>query len=404
VTGPAIAQAFDLDVAVIGGCGRVGLPLAIALADRGARVGIYDISAAAVAAVSAQRMPFAEPGAERPLRRAIAAGRLRASTDPALVGRAEHVIVVIGTPAEEPPGPGGAAVPKALAACAGRFRDGQILILRSTVSPGGTARVEKLLAGLGVEVDVAFCPERIAEGHAMTELFQLPQIIAARTPHGLQRASQLFGLLTGKLVVMSPEEAELAKLFTNAWRYIRFAAANQLYQVANDHGLDFEAIRQGLIADYPRAADMPSAGLTAGPCLLKDTRQLAAAHRGGFPLGDAAIAVNEGMPRYLVHRLAQRYDLAELTVGVLGMAFKAGSDDIRSSLSYELSRLLAARARAVLCTDPYVTCDPGLVPLGDVLAAADLLVIAAPHPQYRDLRAAVPVADIWNLLGAGART
>jgi UDP-N-acetyl-D-mannosaminuronic acid dehydrogenase len=203
---------------------------------------------------------------------------------------------------------------------------------------------------------------------------------------------------------MSPEEAELAKLFTNAWRYIRFAAANQLYQVANDHGLDFEAIRQGLIADYPRADDMPSAGLTAGPCLLKDTRQLAAAHRGGFPLGDAAIAVNEGMPRYLVHRLAQRYDLAELTVGVLGMAFKAGSDDIRSSLSYELSRLLAARARAVLCTDPYVTCDPGLVPLGDVLAAADLLVIAAPHPQYRDLRAAVPVADIWNLLGAGART
>jgi UDP-N-acetyl-D-mannosaminuronic acid dehydrogenase len=359
-------------------------------------------------------MPFAEPGAAQPLRRAVAAGRLRASTDPALVGRAEHVIVVIGTPADESPGPGtparesprpgSAAVPEALAGCVSRFRDGQILILRSTVGPGGTARVEKLVAGLGVEMDVAFCPERIAEGRAMDELFELPQIIASRTPRGLHRASHLFGLLTSKLVVMSPEEAELAKLFTNAWRYIRFAAANQLYQVANDHGLDFEAIRHGLTQDYPRAADMPSAGFTAGPCLLKDTLQLAAAHRDSFPLGDAAIAVNEGMPGYLVRRLAQRYDLAEMTVGILGMAFKAGSDDIRSSLSYQLRKLLAARAKAVLCTDPYVTCDPGLLPLADVLAGADLLVIAAPHPQYRALRAAVPVADIWNLLGAGART
>jgi UDP-N-acetyl-D-mannosaminuronic acid dehydrogenase len=202
---------------------------------------------------------------------------------------------------------------------------------------------------------------------------------------------------------MTPEEAELAKLFTNVWRYIKFATANQLYMMANDQGLDFERIRQGLAQGYPRAADMPAAGFAAGPCLFKDTMQLAAYNQNNFPLGHAAMAVNEGMPLYLVHRMEQRYDLAGLTVGILGMAFKGGSDDTRSSLSYKLKRLLAFKAGAVLCTDPYVTSDPDLHPLADVLDRADLLVIAAPHPQYRELATSKPVADIWNMLDAGVR-
>jgi UDP-N-acetyl-D-mannosaminuronic acid dehydrogenase len=202
---------------------------------------------------------------------------------------------------------------------------------------------------------------------------------------------------------MSPEEAELAKLFTNVWRYIKFATANQLYMMANDQGLDFERIRQGLIQDYPRAADMPGAGFAAGPCLFKDTMQLAAYNHNNFALGHTAMTINEGMPLYLVHRLEQRFDLASLTVGILGMAFKGGSDDIRSSLSYKLKRILAFKAGTVLCTDPYVTSDDCLVPLGEVLARADLLVIAAPHPEYRELRTGKPVADIWNVLGDGVR-
>ena len=88
-----------------------------------------------------------------------------------------------------------------------------------------------------------------------------------------------------------------------------------------------------------------------------------------------------------------------MTVGILGMAFKGGSDDIRSSLSYKLKRILAFKADKVLCADPYVTVDPNLLPLDEVLAQADLLVIAAPHPEYRDLVTDKPVADIWNVLG-----
>ena len=133
----------DRDVVVIGGCGHVGLPLALAFADRGANVAIYDVSEAAVEAVNGGKMPFAEPGADEMLQRALAAGRLHASADPAVVGSAEHVVVVIGTPVDEHLNPDQNAIPKALGGCAGYLRDGQILILRSTVFPGVTARSEE---------------------------------------------------------------------------------------------------------------------------------------------------------------------------------------------------------------------------------------------------------------------
>jgi UDP-N-acetyl-D-mannosaminuronic acid dehydrogenase len=391
----------DRDVVVIGGCGHVGLPLALAFADRGANVGIYDVSEAAVAAVNSGQMPFAEPGADEVLQRVLAEGRLHASADPAVVGSAEHVVVVIGTPVDEHLNPDQNAIPKALGGCAGYLRDGQILILRSTVFPGVTALVEKMVAGLGLQIDVAFCPERIAEGKAMTELFELPQIVSSRTQAGGDRAAKLFSRLTDQLVRLSPEEAELAKLFTNVWRYIKFATANQLYIMANERGLDFERIRRGLAQDYPRAQDMPAAGFAAGPCLFKDTMQLAAYNNNNFALGHSAMAVNEGMPLYVVSRLEQRFDLANMTVGILGMAFKGGSDDIRSSLSYKLKRILTFKAGQVLTTDPYVTVDPNLVPLDEVLAKSDLLVIGAPHDEYRNLNTDKPVADVWNIQGLG---
>ena len=394
---------FERDVVVVGGCGHVGLPLAVALADRGGRVGIYDVSEAAVEVVTGGGLPFAEPGAADVLKRVVAEGRLAASVSPEIVATAEYVVVVIGTPVDEHLNPDQIAIPNALAGCAPYLRSGQMLVLRSTVYPGVTALVEKMIAGLGVRIDVAFCPERIAEGKAMTELFELPQIISSRTPRGMNRASALFSRLTGTLVPMTPEEAELAKLFTNAWRYIKFATANQLYMMANDQGLDFERIRQGLILDYPRAADMPGAGFAAGPCLFKDTLQLAAYNNNNFALGHTAMTINEGLPLYVVHRLQQRFDLSQMTVGILGMAFKAGSDDIRSSLSYKLKHILDFKAGAVLCTDPFVTADPRLRPLGDVLAAADLLIIGAPHPEYASLVTDKPVADIWNLLGRGVQ-
>ena len=115
-------------------------------------------------------LPFEEPGAGPVLKRAVADGRLVASADPAIVGTAEHVVVVIGTPVDEHLNPDQQAIPRALSGCAAHLRDGQLLILRSTVYPGVTALVEKMIARLGFSIDVSFCPERIAEGKAMTEL------------------------------------------------------------------------------------------------------------------------------------------------------------------------------------------------------------------------------------------
>jgi UDP-N-acetyl-D-mannosaminuronic acid dehydrogenase len=232
----------------------------------------------------------------------------------------------------------------------------------------------------------------------MTELFDLPQIVSGTTLQARDRAAELFGELTDSVVHLEPEEAELAKLFTNTWRYIKFAAVNQFYMIADSRGLDFERIRTGLSQDYPRAQDMPGAGFAAGPCLFKDTMQLAAFNDNNFALGHAAMLVNEGLPLYVVSKLAEQHDLRSMTVGILGASFKGGSDDIRSSLAYKLKRILSFKARHVLMTDPYVTVDPELVPLEQVLAESDLIIVATPHPEYRDLKIDKPVADVWNVV------
>ena len=400
-----MTKPFDRDVVVIGGGGHVGLPLSIALADRGSRVVVYDVDERAVETINAGRLPFLEPGAEEPLQRALASDALRATTDPAAVSQAEVLIVVIGTPVDEHLNPDPNAITRALAACQDQFRDGQLLVLRSTVYPGVTALVERFIADLGLDIEVAFCPERIAEHKAMEELFTLPQIVSSHSKEGRRRAAALFGTLTDTIVDLEPEEAELAKLMTNTWRYIKFAAANQFYMMANDRGLDFERIRQGIMQDYPRASDLPGAGFAAGPCLLKDTMQLAAFSDNNFGLGHSAMLVNEGLPLYLVTQLEKQGDLSQKTVGILGMAFKGGSDDIRSSLAYKLRRVLRFKAREVLATDPLVTpaTDDSLLPLDEVLERSDVLIIAAPHSEYRELRTQLPVVDVWNLLGNGVR-
>ena len=390
------------DLVVVGGCGHVGLPLALAFADAGLSVGVYDVNATSVATVNAGEMPFDEPGAAEVLERVIGK-TLIASADPTIVSTAAAVVVVIGTPVDEHLNPEPTTVSGAMKVLAEHLVDGQLVVLRSTLYPGTTALIESVLERAGVNVDVSFCPERIAEGKAMIELHELPQIVSARSEPVFDRAESLFGNLTEKTVRLSPEEAELAKLFTNTWRYIKFATANQLYMMANDFGLDYERIRQGLKQDYPRAADMPGAGFAAGPCLLKDTMQLAAFNNNQFVLGHAAMMINEGLPLYMVSKLESRYDLSTMTVGVLGMAFKEESDDTRSSLSYKLKRILKFKAGTVLCHDPYVRDDTDLVDLDTILSQSDLLILAAPHNCYLDLDVTVPLIDVWGKTGNDTR-
>ncbi len=397
----ATTRKFEKDVAVIGGCGHVGLPLAIMFASKSLKVVAFDTNTQVVATVNSGSMPFDEPGADDVLKQVIATKSFTASSDRQFVSLAEHVVVVIGTPVDEHLNPDPEAVPNVVMSLLDVLKDGQHLVLRSTVYPGVTKLVEKVIASSGKKIDVSFCPERIAEGKAIEELVALPQIISGRTGIAVERAKELFSSLTQNMIVVTPEEAELAKLFTNTWRYIKFAAANQLYTIANDFGVDFERVRHAITTDYPRASDMPGAGFAAGPCLFKDTMQLAAFNNNNFTLGHSSMMINEGLPLYLVSRIEKKYDLTKMTVGVLGMAFKAESDDIRSSLSYKLKRILRFKALEVVCADSLVRDDDGLISEIELLQKSDLIVIGAPHRRYASLEISKPVIDIWNIRGQG---
>jgi UDP-N-acetyl-D-mannosaminuronic acid dehydrogenase len=283
--------------------------------------------------------------------------------------------------------------------------DGQTLILRSTVFPGVTDYVHQYLERNGKNVLVAFCPERVVQGQAIRELQDLPQIISGTTPEAEESAGRLFSAIAPKIVRMVPKEAEFAKLFCNAYRYIQFAATNQFYMLVEAAGLDYHRLLSALKEDYPRMRDLPGPGFAAGPCLYKDTLQLAAFTNNQFTLGYAALQINEELPAFLVRQLAARHSLSESTVGLLGMAFKADSDDIRASLSYKLKKLLQHQARRVLTTDPLVQEDTDLLPLDQVVNESDVLVLCVPHAVYRNLDVrGKPVLDVWNVIGAGAVT
>jgi UDP-N-acetyl-D-mannosaminuronic acid dehydrogenase len=394
----------DLDLVVLGGGGHVGLPLSLAFAQAGLHVGIYDTNPETLELIAAGVMPFMENGADALLREILPTGRLSFGSDGEMITRTNQLVVVIGTPVDEFLGPSMTIFEKAVEQIAPHLRDGALVVLRSTVYPGTTAYVAQHLAARGAKVDVAFCPERIAEGHALEELHSLPQIIGADTDVAAARATALFATLAARTIRTTTKEAELAKLFTNTWRYMKFAVANQFFMIADQAGVDYSNVLHAIREDYPRATDLPGPGFAAGPCLFKDTMQLAAFTADHFPLGQAAMQVNEGLPAYIVSALERRYGgLRGKTVGILGMAFKSESDDPRASLSYKLRKLLTWAGARVLATDPYVQ-DARLVPLASVLEESDILILGAPHKPYRSLNVGgKDVVDVWGALGGGIK-
>jgi UDP-N-acetyl-D-mannosaminuronic acid dehydrogenase len=388
-------------LAIVGGCGHVGLPLGLAFARKGHQVDLVDTSAERVALVNAGRMPFHEDDAQTLLAEVIKSGLVKATTDRRVLEDAAAIIVTIGTPVDEYLDPSVCEFDRALADLLTLVRPGQLVVLRSTVFPGMTDRLARQLeqAGRG-DVDLAYCPERIVQGKSLVELEKLPQLIGGTTPRAAERAAALFGLLGPKVIFLKPIEAELAKLFCNAWRYLTFAISNQFYVMARHFEADFFRIYQALRDDYPRMQSFARPGFAAGPCLLKDTMQLGAFNHGSFVLGQAAMMVNEGLPYLLVQDVKRSYPLSYMTVGILGMAFKPNSDDARSSLSYKLRKVLLLECRQVLCTDPYVP-DPELTPLQEVLDRADLLIVGTPHDCYRGLTFRQPVIDVTGTLRDG---
>jgi UDP-N-acetyl-D-mannosaminuronic acid dehydrogenase len=398
----ALPQAGLLEtgpLAIVGGCGHVGLPLGLAFARKGYQVDLVDSSPERVAQVNAGHMPFHEDDAEPLLAEGIAKGLIKATTDSAVLEDASAIIVTIGTPTDEYLDPSVGEFDRSMRQLLSLVRPGQLVVLRSTVFPGMTDRLARQLEHMGrADVELAYCPERIVQGQSLIELERLPQLIGGATPQAADRAAALFRLICPKIIFLKPIEAELAKLFCNAWRYINFAISNQFYVMAQHFEADFHRIYQALREDYPRMQSFARPGFAAGPCLLKDTMQLGAFNHGSFVLGQAAMMINEGLPYLLVQEIKRSYPLNDMTVGILGMAFKPNSDDPRSSLSYKLRKVLLLECKRLLCTDPYVP-DPELTPLAEVLDQADLLVVGTPHDCYKGLKYRQPVVDVTATIG-----
>ena len=282
-----MATNFKYDVCVIGGAGHVGLPLSIALADKGQKVVIQDINQNAFTPINQGKMPFLDRGAEAALGRVIHK-TLSATTDITVVGEARFVIVVIGTPVDEHLNPELRSLHRLSEELGPHLRSEQVVVLRSTLYPGTTERFRAILKRFNSDVEVCFCPERIAQGKALEELHSLPQIVSGFDIKAIEQVSSLFRLLTEDIVTLAPLEAELTKLFTNSYRYIQFAIANQFYMIAGDYGVDFHKIYDAIVPPLEGVHRLEASEPGAGPEPETRRRLLGTVLRARGSLGDGA--------------------------------------------------------------------------------------------------------------------
>lgn len=387
------------------GIGRVGLPLALFLANKGHTVYGLDVDKEKVNIISKKQMPFMEDGAQELLDKFVNK-TFFVTTDFSNISKTKIIILTLGTPVDENMNPSLVQIDKALATARPYLRKGQLLILRSTVSPGTTEYVRSYLNDEGFNVGtnffLAFCPERIAEGKSIRELAEIPQIIGGVDRNSTQKAAEFFKGLGIEVNRSDSISAELAKLFTNMYRYINFAIANEFMILAGNNHRDIYQIVDLVNKNYKRGG-LAMPGLTGGPCLFKD---------GFFLVGDVPFAdlittswkINESIPLFLIKKVRERTKLEGKKAVILGLAFKSEIDDIRESLAFKVKKALERERAKVFLHDPYV---PGYqTNLDEALKDADLIFLATNHNFYKKLdiskvRKLVSkncvVCDVWNI-------
>ena len=392
-------------VAVVG-LGRVGLPFALFLADRGCVVHGIDTNTATVEALTAGRLPFREDGAAEALA-ATRGTRFFAGTDLAALAKAETIIITLGTPVDDFNNPVFLPIENLLRAALPHLHAGQLLVLRSTVAPGSTEHLGRLIERttsfrIGRDLFLAFCPERIAEGKSFTELPEVPQIVGGVDAASSARAARFFTLVTPTVIQVDARSAELAKLFCNMYRYIDFAVSNEFMMIAAQHGREVYPIIDAVNRGYKRGG-LKSPGLAGGPCLYKDGFFLT----GKIPYNEliaSAWKIHETTPAYLVDQVRARVPIDGAKVALLGLAFKRNIDDTRNSLAFKLKKILVAEGADLHLHDPFL----GYESREAALADADAIFLAMNHSAFEDLTPArlrqiakpgAIVCDIWNMLG-----
>ncbi len=392
----AMNPSYNYDVCVLGGAGRAGLPLSLSFAKAGKKTVIYDINESTVNQINASEMPFMEEGASILLDVTLNK-TLWATIDPKVVSESRFIVVTIGTPIDEYLNPSFTDMKNVMAFLEPYLKAPQIIILRSTVYPTISSTLQKQLDKTCPGVHVCFCPERIIEGKAIQEIETLPQIISGFDETAINQVKDLFMAISPEVIETSPLEAEFSKLFTNSYRYIQFAISNQFYMIAEQFGANTENIFHAMSHNYPRMSALAKPGFAAGPCLFKDTMQLSAFTNNTFFLGHSAMLINEGLPKFLVNQLKEKMTMLDKKIGILGMAFKAESDDSRESLSYKLRKLLNLEGARVLCSDVYLK-DKDFVSEDVLIETCDIVIIGVPHQKYKTLSySGCELIDMWGV-------
>src|SRR3954454_24567845 len=374
-------------VAVVG-LGRVGLPLALSFADRGLDVIGIDKEPRVLESIRDSRMPFHETGTQELLERVVASGRLTLSERLDAAAEADHIVLTLGTPAYVHIEIDISQIRSALDELLPLLRDGQSIILRSTVAPGTTDWVAGYLEqrrgfDVGENLFVAHVPERIAENHFLEEIASLPCIVGGVGRASGEKAAELFEVFGTEILQTTPVEAELAKIWTNILRYTQFALPNLLMMECEQYGANVFDVIELINHDYPRGG-MAAPGLTAGACLRKDfTFSEERSSAPGMLL--AVSRVHESVPLFIVKGMKSRLggSLRDLKVAVLGLSFKRDSDDVRDSLSYKLVRMLERELAHVARHDPHVPAES--TPLDAALEGADAVVVATNHSVFEGL-------------------
>jgi UDP-N-acetyl-D-mannosaminuronic acid dehydrogenase len=399
------------DVSIVG-LGRVGLPLALCFADRGLKVIGVDRDRARLNAVGDGRMPFAETGVQQLLDGVVASDRLSLTDRVAEAARATSIVITLGTPSFSHIEIDMRDIRSALDDLLGVLAPGHSLILRSTVAPGTTEFVAGYLAKhrgfeVGRDVFVAHAPERIAAGRFLEEIDTLPCIIGGVGERSGEVVAELFSAFNAPIVQTTPVHAELAKIWTNILRYTNFALPNLLMMDCERLSANVFEVIDLINRDYPRGG-IAQPGLTAGSCLRKDFAF--SEERSAAPGMLLAVSrVNESVPLFLVEGIKRRLgELADRKIAVLGLAFKADTDDERDSLAHKLIRLLERELADVAVHDPHVATPT--VALDDALRSAAAVVVATNHSEFRkpgtlerisELAGDCLVVDPWNCWGAG---
>ena len=383
-------------ICIIGGAGHIGLPLALKFSEKKFHVSIIDKNEENIIKLKNKIFPFKERGGEKLLKKVLENEKIEFFTDYYPVKNADYIIITVGTPLVKN-SPSLQQIYEVLNSIKKFLSKNQSIILRSTIFPGGTKKIAKKLKKINKTIGLSYCPERVAQGKSIDEIQNLNQIISSNNKKEEQKIYKLFKKICNNVSSCIYEEAEMIKLFSNAWRYIKFGIANEFYMMCENKNLDFNNIYKLMLKDYPRNIGIPSQGFAAGPCLPKDAIQLHISDKKNSKLIKDSYEINNKLPLFLVKKLKQKINLRGKKVGILGTAFKEEIDDERDSLSIKLSNILRKNGAIVMCHDPFAK-NKNYKSLWEIKKSCEIIFIATPHKTYKNISLKNKiVVDCWNI-------